>query len=232
MSTQMQTSSLTGARAWRGRAVALAAAAIAVTPLLGGCTSKQLQGGAPSYLIVDSLQGASGADPTKFGSELDSDVITLVKVTDSSGQVVEVPTIFGDLGSMTLTLGLKDPGSSSGLNTPTPTEFITVTRYHVDFARTDGHNTQGVDVPYSFDGAVTATISGQGVAVPFTLVRNQAKAEAPLKALAQTVPNVTPAGNVISTIANVTFYGTDQAGHEVSVSGSITVHFGNFADPS
>jgi len=48
--------------------------------------------------------------------------------------------------------------------------------------------------------------------------------EAPLRALA-TNPDI------ISTIADVTFYGHDQAGNDVSATGSITVDFGNFGDP-
>ena len=35
----------------------------------------------------------------------------------------------------------------------------------------------------------------------------------------------------ISTIAEITFYGRDLTGHEVSVVGRLTVDFGNFADP-
>jgi hypothetical protein len=58
----------------------------------------------------------------------------------------------------------------------------------------------------------------------FMLVRNQAKEEAPLKAL-QTNPIV------ISTVARVTFYGHDQTGREVSVTGNIDVSFANYGDP-
>ena len=46
----------------------------------------------------------------------------------------------------------------------------------------------------------------------FTLVRNIAKDEAPLQAL-------TVNGVIISTIAEVTFYGHDQTGREVSAVG-------------
>jgi hypothetical protein len=35
---------------------------------------------------------------------------------------------------------------------------------------------------------------------------------------------------IITTIAEITFYGRDQVGHEVSATGRITVEFGNFAD--
>jgi len=37
---------------------------------------------------------------------------------------------------------------------------------------------------------------------------------------------------VISTIAHVTFYGKDQNGNEVSVTGSISVNFADWGDPS
>jgi hypothetical protein len=36
---------------------------------------------------------------------------------------------------------------------------------------------------------------------------------------------------MISTIADVTFYGRDQAGNDVSATGSIGIDFGNFGDP-
>jgi hypothetical protein len=55
-------------------------------------------------------------------------------------------------------------------------------------------------------------------------VRHIAKSEAPLGALA-----VSPV--VITTIAEVTFFGRDQTGREVSVVAKITVDFGNFGDP-
>jgi hypothetical protein len=97
----------------------------------------------------------------------------------------------------------------------------------VTYRRSDGRSTPGVDVPYAFDGAVTFTVQpGESQTVPFNLVRVQAKAEAPLSALA---------GNggamVISTIADVTFYGRDQVGREVSVTGTIGVNFADWADP-
>ncbi len=38
-------------------------------------------------------------------------------------------------------------------------------------------------------------------------------------------------GVIINTIAEVTFYGRDQTGREVSVVANIQVDFGNFADP-
>jgi hypothetical protein len=56
------------------------------------------------------------------------------------------------------------------------------------------------------------------------LVRHIAKQEAPLQALV-----FSPV--IISTIAEITFYGHDQTGREASVSGQMLVSFGNFGDP-
>ena len=54
----------------------------------------------------------------------------------------------------------------------------------------------------------------------------QAKAEPPLKSL-----QGQGGANVISTIADVTFYGKDQTGNDVAVKGSISVNFADWGDP-
>jgi hypothetical protein len=201
------------------------AAAVGLLPLASGCTKAQTSGVSSSYLIIDSLKAASGAKPGEFGGTLASDVLTYVKKT-IDGKEFFVPTIFSDNASVTFRLALKDPGPGQSPNIPTPTNFITVTRYHVQFVRSDGRNTQGSDVPYAFDGATTGTVTDVGGTLSFTLVRIQAKEESPLMAL---VAN--GGAGVISTIAQVTFYGTDQAGRTVTVTGSISVHFADWGDP-
>ena len=60
----------------------------------------------------------------------------------------------------------------------------------------------------------------------FALVRAQAKVEAPLKSLAAGGGSA-----LISTIADVTFYGKDQTGNDVTVTGSISVNFADWGDP-
>ena len=72
-----------------------------------------------------------------------------------------------------------------------------------------------------------AVVTGASRGLGFELVRHQAKEEAPLKALANGGGSIN-----ISTIAQITFYGRDQAGNDVSVTGSITVDFADFGDPS
>ena len=96
----------------------------------------------------------------------------------------------------------------------------------LEYRRSDGRNTPGVDVPYGFDGGATFTVQGDApTTFAFDVVRNQAKLEPPLKTL------VGAGGSVfVSTIAEITFYGRDQAGNEVQVSGTLQVNFGDWAD--
>jgi hypothetical protein len=80
-------------------------------------------------------------------------------------------------------------------------------------------------VPFPFDSAITVTVPVDGnVTVDFQIVRHAAKEEAPLRALGN-------APDIISTITEVTFFGRDQAGNDVSVTGQLGIDFGNFADP-
>lgn len=204
------------------RALGLAAALAAP---LAGCTSTQTTGKSPAYLIIESLTGSRGAEPDDEEGVLASDVVTLVK-QQVNGQQVLQKTIYEDLGNVSFRLALKDPGSIDSPNAPSSTNFITVDRYRVQYIRADGRNTPGVDVPYPFDGAITATVSGSGTKASFTLVRIQAKMENPLVTLQYPY-----SGSAISTIAEVTFYGADQAGHAVSVSGRMGVNFSDWADP-
>ena len=204
----------TGRRIVRSKAVWGGAIRAALAMLLfasSGCGDAVRQGSGSAYLIINSLEGASGAAPDQMSGTLNSDVITLVD---------GVPSVFNDVGEVVLALQSKDI-----LIAPTPNNFITINRYRVRYFRADGRNTPGVDVPSGFDGAVTATVRGGATTIGFELVRHIAKEQAPLQALGRNT------AVIISTIAEVTFYGTDQTGHEASVTGQLLVNFGNFADP-
>jgi hypothetical protein len=175
------------------------------------CSDTVRQGRSPAYVVIDGLEAAQGMSATIFTNILESDVLT-------KGSVLE------DQGRVTMHLQVKN------LDIPaTPTNAITVDRYHVSFRRADGRNTPGVDVPYAFDGAATGALTedGKKLILVFVLVRVQAKLEPPLSPLVGLGGAV-----VISTIADVTFYGRDQAGNDVSVVGSISVNFADWADPA
>lgn len=202
--------------------------ALIVSALLAsGCGQYARDGQSPGMVVVKALEAASGATPGTFGGTLSSDVETVVGVTPPGGtSVVAVPTIFGDVGRATMTLVLKDQGVPGTIATASPLNQVTISRYRVSYRRTDGRNTQGVDVPFAFDSAVTVTVPAQGDAtVGFLIVRNTAKQEAPLASLRN------PSQVLISTIADVTFYGRDLAGNDVLATGSIGITFGDFGDP-
>jgi hypothetical protein len=194
---------------WGGRirlAVALACVVSA-----SSCSKMIRTGQSPSYLIIQTLQGSAGTTGSGGGT-LQSDVLNRNPTTG-------VTSIAADLGTATLQLAQKDPLGPA----PSVANSITITQYRVEYIRSDGRNVQGVDVPFSFDGAVTVTVLNSAT-VPFTLVRVQAKQEAPLAALA-----FSGGANTITTIARVTFYGRDQNGREVSVTGNIEVTFSDWA---
>ena len=200
---------------------------IAVAALVfatSGCGDVIRQGRSPVFLVISTLQGAQGNHASLLGSGLLSDVLTFVTTPSPCSDTNPCPTVFNDVGEVALRISLKDIGVGTLATSPTTNNEVTITRYHVNYRRADGRNTPGVDVPFGFDGATTGTIAGTGtLTLGFTLVRNVAKIESPLVQLV-TSPNV------ISTIADITFYGADQVGNQVSVSGSIDVTFANFGD--
>jgi hypothetical protein len=176
-------------------------------------------GQSPVFLSIDSLQGAPGNAPTTFGSVLISDIEN--DVTTGGGCTATAPcsTFFNDVGQAVMHIVAKDVTNTTA---PTSNNDVTINRYHVSYRRADGHNTPGVDVPFAFDGAVTVTIAGAtSTTVGFELVRVVAKQESPL---VQLLTN----NNVITTFADVTFYGTDRAGNAISVMGTIQIDFGSF----
>jgi hypothetical protein len=194
---------------------------------VASCGEVARTGRSPALLIVETVEAANGTTPNQFFAFLLSDVQTLVE-REVNGQTVRVPTIFNDPGRIRLRLTLRDPGTPSTPTAPSTLNEITITRYRVVFRRADGRNTPGVDVPYSFDGGATGTVPANGnVEIGFDLVRHQAKLEAPLVNLAGGGGSV-----FISTIAEITVFGRDVAGNEVQATGTISVQFGDFADPS
>ena len=171
------------------------------------------------FLTVEGVSASPGGGGSS-GSFLLSDVQVLEDRT-VNGVTTQVPTIFNDSVSVTLRSNEKNQTAVATL-----INSVTLTRYHVDFRRTDGRNTPGVDVPYGFDGGLGVTIGpGSTAIVALEIVRHQAKLEPPLMNLRSTGGQ-----GFISTIAEITFYGRDQNGNEVSVTARLDVQFGDFAD--
>jgi hypothetical protein len=207
------------------RPVITAAFALSLGLASAGCGNVARTGRSPVYLVLESLEAKSGAvDDDKYTSFLLSDVITLVTKPEPCSPTSPCPTVFNDDGRATFHLEVKDIGSAASPNAPSSNNQVTLTRYRVAYRRADGRNTPGVDVPYGFDGAATITVPPSGKAtVGFELVRHTVKQETPL---AQLTSN--PA--IITTLADVTFFGQDLVGNEIQATGTIQVDFGNFAD--
>src|SRR5262245_14933730 len=138
---------------------------VALVPLSSACGEFTREGRSPVVLVVDSLfvnddQGT-----------LNSDVLTK-------------GSTFNDVAEVQMRVILKDPGAPGITVNPTLLNAVTITRYRVEYRRTDGRAVPGVDVPYGFDSAVTLTVPSDGTGTTtFQLVRHSAKEEAPLRAL-------------------------------------------------
>ncbi len=208
------------------RSVMACAGTFVIVAASVSCGDVSRQGRSPALLVIDTLLAAPGSDPSTFGGFLLSDVQTLVE-QNVGGATVRVPTIFNDVGQATFRTILKDQGTGGLGVSPAPLNSVTLNRYRIVYRRADGRNTPGVDVPFPVDGAFTATVTSSATIAGFELVRHQAKLEQPLRALANFGGRL-----FISTIAEITFYGSDLAGNDVQASGTISVSFADYADPS
>jgi hypothetical protein len=186
------------------------ASIVSLAAMTPGCGGDFINSDRTSVVVVvDALQGASGADdPPTFSGTLNSDVVTEGAIVNDSGRV-------------TMRVIGKDP-----TDVLSPGNAVTFNRYLVTFRRSDGRNTPGVDVPFPFDSAVTFSVTpgSQSTTATFELIRHTAKLEAPLFGLRNSFA-------IIATVADIRFFGRDQAGREVTAIGSLGVQFGNFADP-
>ena len=198
------------------------AAAVVVAVLSSGCGDFVRGSQSPSQLVITSL-----ATPDTELRELaggDGVPGTIVPVDGFA-----VKPLFSDLdpastdpGQVVLEVILRDPGEPGAPAAPTPINSVTVTEYEVRYHLADGRNTAGVDVPHPIRGGLTFTIQGGGTGTAeFELVRAVAKLERPLARLKDTL-------EVLTVIADVTFYGHDQAGNDVSVTGSVQINFANY----
>ena len=199
----------------------------ALTASSVSCGSVIRDGKSPVYLVIEELLGSRGApSPGAASGNLLSDVITNVTSPPPCAPDSPCPTVFNDLGQVALRISPKNINPGGPATAPTLNNEVTLTHYRVAYRRSDGRNTPGVDVPHPFGGGLTGTVPASGVLeLGFELVRHIAKMESPLIEL---VANV----RILQATAEVTFFGRDQVGNEMSVTGYILVDFGNFGDIS
>lgn len=104
---------------------------------------------------------------------------------------------------------------------------VMIDRYRVTYMTSyDGGGTEGVDVPFSFEGSLSAVCEVDGtVDLDVLAVRAEAKAAPPLNALIGTL-------NVIWAVARFDFIGHDLDGNRIQATGYLTIYFADWADPS
>ena len=180
--------------------------------LLFSCNPIEDDSRSNSILLVVNISGTDIEE--KEANFLQSDVVVVNPDAGTS-------TVAADSAIVTFSAESLDPepllGTSIYYN-------ISVTKYVVTYTRSDGKNQEGVDVPYSFDGALTSQVQiGSQTNVSFVVVRAVSKLEPPLKDLA------TGRGEgELKTTARIDFYGQDTLGNTVTATGYLTIFFANY----
>jgi len=192
---------------------------MAILPLafaLISCNPIENETTSASMLIVVTIIGES-VNGDK-GNYLESDVLY-------EDETKGITTIYADPALATLRASLLDPNSITG---PSHLNSIIIERYRVSYSRSDGRNTEGVDVPYAHEGVLSALLDiGTTHDVSFTIVRAAAKAEPPLVDL-----HVGRDAGVLTCLAKVEFFAKDQVGRAVKATGYLTIHFANYVNES
>ena len=168
-----------------------------------------------SMLLVLSMTGEDmeGND----GSFLQSDVLYVDPVTFET-------SIFADIATVTLQAKQLNPEPL----VPQVSQYtsIVVTRYVVTYSRSDGQNTPGVDIPYSFEGSMSFLIEIDATAdISFVIVREAAKMEPPLYDLRGGGDE-----GVIQVSATIDLYGHDGVNNSVKATGYLTIFFADYGN--
>lgn len=114
-------------------------------------------------------------------------------------------------------------------------------RYEIRYYRSDGRNTQGVEVPYNISGDMSLAIdvgdSDKNAVFSVEFVRLQAKQEPPLRNLIcrgsvdTTGQPLCGQADTLTVFAEVTFYGRQVFnGNVVTASGRLQIDFADYAD--
>jgi hypothetical protein len=170
--------------------------------VLPACTADYAQQGDATVLLI--MQDLNG------GAPMDSDV----RISNGG--------ICPDGVQMTLATREKNPNTSLG-----PIGDVYLERYEVEYIRSDGRATEGVDVPYRISGNLSQRVAlGGSASITIEVVRRQAKVEPPLAALAGGGGPL-----VITMFAQVTVHGRTTSGQSTNGAvGRVQVDFADFGD--
>ncbi len=186
---------------------------VALAALLVATSCNPIENDTQSASLLTVLQIA-GVDAT--GNESSFLMSDVVDMTTGS------PVVYNDSGMVTIRNTPLDPSPVGGTS---QYNDVILTRYIVTFTQPNGANQQGVDVPFSFEGALSTTIPiNSEASFGIMLVRIQAKLEPPLLQLRDL------ASGELECTAKIEFFGHDVANRDVKTTGYINIFFANYAD--
>jgi len=168
-----------------------------------GCTPDFAKNGdAPVVLLMTGIND---------GAPLDSDVEI------SNG------TVCPDFVTLRVENHFKNPNvTATGFR-----HDFTIERYEVRYFRSDGRNTEGVDVPYRISGNVAQEVLEESAAtLSLEVVRRQAKLEPPLMNLRHNGGAI-----IVTTFAEITLHARTTTGQTTNpVTARLQIDFADFGD--
>jgi hypothetical protein len=180
--------------------------------LLFSCNPIEDESRSDSVLLIVQITGRDIED--NEANFLQSDVVVFNPETGST-------TVAADSALVTFTAQTLDPEPLLGTSYHND---IFVTSYVVSYSRSDGKNQEGIDVPYSFDGSLSARVEiDTQTDVSFVIVRAVSKLEPPLINLAKGRGE-----GELKTTARIDFYGYDTLGKTVKATGYLTIFFADY----
>jgi len=193
---------------------------LAVLLVSYACTKVEDNTRSGSLLTITSITGIAGGESGEQSTPLLSDTCDN---PDGTIQDPETCTVFNDNATVTFQ---NDPLDLLAINGSSFLQDIIVNRYRVDYFRSNNRNTPGVDVPFGIDGTMNIRVTiGGSSAGGIVVVRHEAKREPPLAFL-----DSDQSEGVITAQAQLQFFGQDIAGHNVSTTGFLEIHFANFGE--
>ena len=176
-----------------------------------GCTAAYVQNStAPVFLFVNGING---------GAPFNSDVR------------MDPSAVEDDIVQVSISNRPKNPNFD---DVPQVAMAIVIRRYEVSYYRSDGRGVQGVDVPYTVTGNITAVVdvaTSGGIDIPITVVRSQAKLEPPLINLwGEASGTLGGTALLVTMFARVTIHGETTAGQVVQDYGTLQINFADFPD--
>jgi hypothetical protein len=133
--------------------------------------------------------------------------------------------------SDTIPVGLANRSKNPSVTVVQVARAILLDRYTVSYFRSDGRNTQGVDVPYTISGEIRSALDlGDNITVNIEVVRAQAKFDPPLTNIKGSEGALGGSALLFTCFAEVTLYGHTPAGKTVQASGRMQIDFADYGD--